>query len=201
MLLIIRAFKMHFSELYFAFNVIRVFSGAGLIGLLISPFFFPGILYGLPRLPESMIKRKRENMLNPSLRPREKRNHNHFEKAYLLSIGKKADACMKERQPYLQPDCNLSHLAKHANLPVHHLAYYFRETKKQHFTEYRNEWRIHHAKLLITEGKIRETTLEGIGMQSGFTNRNTFLSAFKKIEGKSPNAFAALYKKQFEQND
>ncbi|MDO8952680.1 MAG: hypothetical protein Q7U86_08660, partial [Draconibacterium sp.] len=54
-ILIIKAFEMHFSELYFTLNVFRIFSAAGLIGLLISPFFFPFILYGLPRVPEVTI--------------------------------------------------------------------------------------------------------------------------------------------------
>ena len=198
---VIRGFNMHFSELYFHINNIRIISTFGLIGLLITPFFFPSILYGLPRVPESKMEEKQEKRTEISQPCRENRNHNHFEKAYLLSIGQKTDACMKEHQPYLQPDCNLGHLAKGVNLPEHHLAYYFREFKKQHFTEYRNEWRIKHAKKLILEGKIRETTLEGIGLQSGFTNRNTFLAAFKRVEGTSPNAYAAFQKRQFDQNN
>ncbi len=39
--LIIKAFEMHFSDLYFALNIFRLFSVAGMIGLMISPFFFP----------------------------------------------------------------------------------------------------------------------------------------------------------------
>jgi len=54
-LLIMKVFAMDFSELFFTFNIFRILSIAGLIGLLISPFFFPTILYGLPRIPESML--------------------------------------------------------------------------------------------------------------------------------------------------
>lgn len=97
---------------------------------------------------------------------------------------------MKEHQPYLQPDCNIGHLAERVNLPVHHLAYYFREIKKQHFTDYRNQWRINHAKNLIRQGKANEMTLEAIGMLSGFSSRNAFINDFKKLEGISPGAFA-----------
>ena len=46
-------------------------------------------------------------------------------------------------------------------------------------------------KKLISEGKAEELTLEAIGIQSGFTNRNTFFTAFKKVEGVSPSAFLA----------
>jgi YesN/AraC family two-component response regulator len=43
---------------------------------------------------------------------------------------------------------------------VHNLAYYFREENKQTFSDYRNEWRVEHAKNLIREGKSNDLTLE-----------------------------------------
>jgi YesN/AraC family two-component response regulator len=101
---------------------------------------------------------------------------------------------MKEVQPYLQPDFNLAHLSVHTQIPVHHLSYYFREEKKQHFNDYRNEWRVNHAKNLIIKGKANDFTLETIGLQSGFSSRNTFLTTFKKVEGITPSTFAAQSK-------
>jgi AraC-like DNA-binding protein len=190
-LLIIRGFEMHFSELYFGVNIIRAITVTGLMGLIISPFFFPSILYGLPRLPESVIERNTEKRLTQLEQSKKIPNHNHFENSYLHAIGQKTDACMKEHKPYLQPECNLTHLAKHVNLPAHHLAYYFREVKKQTFNDYRNEWRINHAKKLIEEGKASEMTLEAIGMLSGFSSRNAFITDFKKTEGVSPGAYAS----------
>jgi AraC-like DNA-binding protein len=190
---IARAFNMDFSEMFFTLNIVRLLSGLGLIGILISPFFFPTILYGLPRIPESKNEGNTEKRLTHLRHLKKNPNNNHFEDSYLHSIGQKADACMKQHKPYLEPDCNLNHLAKHVNLPVHHLAYYFKEVKKQHFTDYRNEWRINHAKNLIREGKASEITLEAIGMLSGFTSRNSFITDFKKMEGVSPGAYAARY--------
>ncbi len=192
--LIIKAFEMHFSDLYFTLNVFRIFSAAVLIGLMISPFFFPFILYGLPRVPDSVMDEVIENMKKPSVPSGEIRNHNHFENSYIHTIGQKADDCMKEQQPYLQPDFNLAHLSVHTQIPVHHLSYYFREEKKQHFNDYRNKWRINHAKKLIKEGKANEITLEAVGLLSGFSSRNTFLTTFKKVEGITPSAFAAQSK-------
>jgi AraC-like DNA-binding protein len=194
-ILIIKAFEMNFSDLYFTLNVFRIFSAAGLIGLMISPFFFPFILYGLPRVPESVKDEVKENMKEPSVSSGEIRNQNHFENTYIYSIGQKADACMKEHKPYLQPDCNLAHLSVHTQIPVHHLSYYFREEKKQHFNDYRNEWRINHAKKLIREGKANEITLEAVGLLSGFSSRNTFLTTFKKVEGIPPRTYVSQIKK------
>jgi AraC-like DNA-binding protein len=181
--LIIKIFEMHFSELFFTINIIRILSLSGLIGLLISPFFFPAILYGLPRYPEFIARQA-----DPG------KKASHFESEYIHYIRQKADSCMKEHQPYLQPDFNLAHLSVHTQIPVHHLSYFFREEKKQHFNEYRNQWRINHAKKLIKEGKANEFTLETIGLQSGFTSRNAFLTTFKKVEGITPSTFAARLK-------
>ena len=186
-LLVVQSFKMHFSDLFFTVNIIRIISVTGLLGLLISPFFFPAILYGLPQLPEKLRKKKEEH-----LKPFETRKQN-FETEYLHSIDKTITVSMKEQQPYLQHDCNLAYFSKLINVPTHHLAYYFREVKKQPFNDFRNEWRINHAKALIEEGKANEITLEAIGSLSGFSSRNAFIADFKKIEGISPGIYASRF--------
>jgi AraC-like DNA-binding protein len=188
--LIIKAFELHFSELFFTFNVVRILSGAGLIGLLISPFFFPEILYGLPRLPEQ--NSTLESVVGKSDLPQEeeKKPTWNLEADYLLSISFKTDSCMGELQPYLQPDFNLPHLSMLIDIPIHHLAYYFREVKKMSFNDYRNEWRINHSKNLIRKGTANKITLEAIGKMSGFSNRNSFRIMFEKVEGITPHVYA-----------
>jgi AraC-like DNA-binding protein len=194
-LLIIKAFKMDFSELFFTFDFLRILSVTGLAGLLISPFFFPSILYGLPRFPETVLTTNSPQVELDQIAEDHPKKANHFETEYLLLIHHKADSCMKEIQPYLHPDFNLVKLSVQTQIPIHHLSYYFREEKKQHFNDYMNMWRINHAKNLIREGKTNGLTLEGIGLISGFPNRNSFCSTFKKVEGISPSAFMAQIKK------
>lgn len=189
-LLIIKAFAMDFSELFFTLNVLRIISVAGLMGLLISPFFFPAILYGLPRIPELNIGQVGTGHIPSDSGKKAIR----YESDYLRAIDQTITFSMKEHQPYLEPDFNLIHLSVHTQIPVHHLSYYFREEKKQHFNDYRNEWRINYAKNLIRLGKANEFTLETIGLQSGFSSRNTFLTTFKKVEGITPSTFAAQSK-------
>jgi AraC-like DNA-binding protein len=193
-LLIIKAFAMDFSELFFTLNVLRTLSLAGLMGLLISPFFFPAILYGLPQVPASNLTLKPGEDETDPIHAEIKTHTPNFESDYLLSIDQKADSCMKEVQPYLHPDFNLTQFSVLIHVPTHHLGYYFREEKKQHFNDYINKWRINHAKKLIREGKSHGLTLEGIGLISGFHNRNSFRTTFKKVEGISPSTFAAQIK-------
>ena len=101
---------------------------------------------------------------------------------------------MQEHQPFICPDFNLTRFSVLTNIPIHHLAYYFKKTRKQSFGDYRNQWRIDHAKKLITEGKANLQTIEAIGLQSGFVTRNTFLNAFKRLEGITPTDFASQTK-------
>lgn len=193
--LIIKAFEMHFSELYFTLNVFRIFSAAGLTGLLISPFFFPFILYGLPKVPESTLILDKEESNKDQKPVEEKKTTNHFETHYLNSIDQKANFYIQEFQPYLQPDFNIAQLSAQINIPIHHLYYYFREEKKQHFNDYINERRVNHAKNLIKKGLIKEHTLEAIGLISGFPNRNSFSSTFRKVEGIPPKTYVSQIKK------
>ncbi len=166
--------------LFNSMNSLLVISALGLAGLLISPFFFPSILYGMPRWSQPQSTPPNNNPVKPG-----------FESDYLKQLGKSIETCMREKQFFLNKDCNLASFSKVLNIPAHHLAYYFKEVKKQTFNDYRNELRIKHAKQLLREGKAKELTLEGIGQLSGFSSRITFFNAFKKYESVSPGAFLA----------
>jgi AraC-like DNA-binding protein len=181
------------DNVFSAFNIFQVLSGIGLVGLLVSPFLFPDILYGLPRLPESGINSRSDLREKFQVQGVAKKHASGFESDYLTLIGKKADSVMQECQPFLKQDCNLEKVSRLLGIPVHHLGYYFREVKKQPFTDYRNEWRVEYAKKLIMGGLADFMTLEAIGLLSGFSNRNTFFTAFKKSEGISPGVFASRY--------
>jgi len=176
-------------NLFYTLNSFQVISALGLAGLLISPFFFPGILYGLPQIPVSLMQQEILNSKEAELITEPKTQPARFETEYLNYIESETDKCMEEFHPYLQQDFNLVQLSVLINIPVHHLAYYFKENKQMSFTDFRNRWRVEHAKNLILEGKSDDLTLEAIGILSGFTTRNTFLTAFKKVEGITPKAF------------
>lgn len=194
-LLINKAFKMFFSDLFFAFNVFRIFSVAGLLGLIISPFFFPNILYGLPRWSESNAQANDEENKKKLELAGKRKTTNHFETQYLNTIDQKANLYLKEYQPYLNPDFNLAQLSAQIQIPIHHVYYYFKEERKQHFNDYINELRVKHAKNLINKGFTKEHTLEAIGLKSGFPNRNSFSATFQKVEGIPPSVYVSQIKK------
>ncbi|MBN2857158.1 MAG: AraC family transcriptional regulator, partial [Candidatus Delongbacteria bacterium] len=170
---------------FYTLNTLQVISFAGLAGLLISPFFFPSILYGLPRVPQvasDSAEQIHQTDDGTEIGEDTSSKEPGFAAEYLENIGQKVEEVMKDQKPYLNSDLNLNSFSKIVNIPAHHLAYYFREIKKEAFNDYRNCCRVLHAKELISEGKAKEITLEGIGLSSGFSSRTTFFRAFKKCE-------------------
>ncbi len=193
-LLIGKAFVMHFSELAFTLNVLRVITVIALFVLLISPFFFPAILYGLPRIPIQPAPIVEPEKKTCAAEKEEKSSPIHLENNYLQCIAEQIDSYMENHEPYLQPGFNINQLSVETNIPAHHLGYYFREIKKESFTDYRNRWRVEHAKKLIAGGRMSELTLEAIAELSGFSNRNSFRTTFQRVEGVPPSAFATRLK-------
>lgn len=189
-------FTLSGSNVFFTLTTLKMLSLTGLSFLLLSPFFFPEVLYGLPQIPEIPKTTDISLSKNTVQQSDSEQAITRFEAGYLIEIEEKANSCMQDFKPYLQPDFNLAQLSVLMHLPVHHLAYYLREVKKQSFSDFRNEWRVEHAKKLITEGKSTNLTLEAIGFLSGFASRNTFLHAFKKIEGISPQVFLSRIRKE-----
>lgn len=189
--MILQTYDERNALVFYTINTLQIISGISLTGLLVSPFFFPVILYGMPRIPKNAPSNIRKETESAPIE-NNKQSFN-YKQDYLLIMQHKVEMCMSDLQPYLQPDCNLAYFAKLINIPVHHLAYYFREVKKQPFNDFRNEWRVNHVKKLIKEGKTSEFTLEAIGSLSGFSSRNAFFTAFKKVEEISPSAFAAQF--------
>jgi AraC-like DNA-binding protein len=189
LLVFIYAFQFEGANFYRVYRNLDLFLAAGPVALLVFTFFSPGILYGLPRVPG---KKEEPGIAQNSSDPgqqAEKTSHIQLESRYLQSFGREADACMETYQPYTNPAFSLAELSVLIHIPVHHLSYYFREEKKQSFSDYRNEWRVKHAKKLILEGRTGEMTLEAIGMLSGFPNRDSFRTAFQRIEGVTPAVF------------
>jgi hypothetical protein len=97
--------------MFFTLNFLHVLSGVGLAGLLISTFFFPGILYGLPQSPELAEAPGNTDEVNEPLSAETKKMSSKFEADYLDFICKQTEKCMKEFHPYLQQDLNLVQLS------------------------------------------------------------------------------------------
>lgn len=89
---------------------------------------------------------------------------------------------------YLNPRLRLSELAMFLGTNRTYLSQYFNQNCESTFYDFVNDYRIHHAKLLLHS---TDDTLETIAMNSGFNSLSTFRRAFVQREGMSPIEFRA----------
>lgn len=89
---------------------------------------------------------------------------------------------------YLNPRLRLSELATLLGTNRTYLSQYFNQNCECTFYDFVNDYRIHHAKLLLHS---TDDTLETIAMNSGFNSLSTFRRAFVQREGMSPIEFRA----------
>jgi AraC-like DNA-binding protein len=194
LLMMIQVVNFKDADEFYILNILKAISGAGLLGLLILPFIYPAILIGLPHLPDSLFFMKKGKENAESILTVEQNGTLKYESLYLKLIDEKVDDCMQGYRPYVRQGFNLVQFSVMINTPVHHLAYFFREYKKLSFSDFRDNWRIRRAKALIINGKNSGMTLEMIGLLSGFSTFRKFTHSFEKVEGITPDAFAAQTK-------
>ena len=96
---------------------------------------------------------------------------------------------LEEKKSFLQHGYTLKMFSEETQIPVHYLSGFINKYYKMNFNDFINEYRIIFSidKLLKKEWMYKK--LETIANESGFNNRNTFISAFKKVTGVLPSEF------------
>jgi AraC-like DNA-binding protein len=96
---------------------------------------------------------------------------------------------LEEKKSFLQHGYTLKMFSEETQIPVHYLSGFINKYYKMNFNDFINEYRIIFSidKLLKKEWMYKK--LETIANEAGFNNRNTFISAFKKVTGVKPSEF------------
>jgi AraC-like DNA-binding protein len=96
---------------------------------------------------------------------------------------------LEEKKSFLQHGYTLKRFSDETHIPVHYLSGFINKYYKMNFNDFINEYRVIFSidKLLKKEWMYKK--LETIANESGFNNRNTFISAFKKVTGVLPSEF------------
>jgi AraC-like DNA-binding protein len=97
------------------------------------------------------------------------------------------DQLIKSQQTYLNPDCDLTNMAKSLNMSSVKLSKSIKSYYGLAFTEFVNRLRINY--FLDQRSNFSQFTMETYIYQSGFTNRSTFYAAFKKHVGVNPSFY------------
>src|SRR6185295_6850724 len=96
---------------------------------------------------------------------------------------------LEEKKSFLRHGYTLKMFSEETQVPVHYLSGFINKYYKMNFNDFINEYRIIFSidKLLKKEWMYKK--LETIANEAGFNNRNTFISAFKKVTGLKPSEF------------
>jgi AraC-like DNA-binding protein len=97
------------------------------------------------------------------------------------------DELIKSQQVYLNPDCDLSSMAKSMEMTGAKLSKSIKTYYGLTFAEFINRLRIQY--FLDQRTNFSQYTMETYIYQSGFSNRSTFYAAFKKYVGVNPSFY------------
>lgn len=104
-------------------------------------------------------------------------------------LAKKIKDYLDTKKPYLNPDFGLIDLERGIEEDAEAIRTCLKYIFKKKFTELRSEYRVNHAKHLIEIGTSKNTSIDGIGVLSGFSNRANFYSTFKLLTGMTPSEY------------
>ena len=96
---------------------------------------------------------------------------------------------METDKAYLNPELNLSDLAKMANMSRGQLSEIVNTAFNKNFNDFVNGYRVEAFKDMLKENKHQQLSLLGIAQECGFNSKATFNRVFKKLTDLSPTEF------------
>ena len=133
----------------------------------------PNVLVGLPYIH---YLKKSENVSNIKL-------INYEDEANVI-----LDYFTKNK-PYLKQNLTINEISLEINIPLKLLSFIINQHFKLNFNDFVNKFRIDLVVERMQNGDLDKFTLSSISEEAGFSNKTTFLSAFKKLHKCTPTQF------------
>lgn len=102
---------------------------------------------------------------------------------------KKLEILCKNHQIYRDNTLNREKIAKKLGISAGYVSQLVNTITGENFANYINRYRVEAVKEMILDSEFKNYSLLAIGLESGFTSKTTFYKAFKKVTGKTPNAY------------
>ena len=93
---------------------------------------------------------------------------------------------MQLQQAYLRSDLTLPKLADAVDCSINHLSQVINSGFEVSFFDYLNQYRIEHAKALLSSPDDKGNAILNIAFTVGFNSNSAFYAAFKKYVGQTP---------------
>lgn len=98
---------------------------------------------------------------------------------------------MKKNKPYLEPELNLTDLAKQMHTNTSVLSKVINDGTGRNFNDFINQYRVDEVIDKLKAGEQQQQTLLGIAYDCGFNSKATFNRAFKKVSGLTPKEYCS----------
>lgn len=175
--------------------IVFLFIG-GFTGLTaIFLFLFPQILYGIKGVvlldKENLISEIDEFSTHFSIEENKQKpeNYRYLSEVRMQEIAIKIKNHFTLNKSYLDRQYSLQQLAQELSIPAQYISAVINEFEKINFSDFINSYRVKYCLELLSNNDHKNQTLEAIAAESGFNNRNTFTTAFKKVMGQTPSAY------------
>ena len=159
--------------------------GAALQGLSTGLFllYFPNILYGYDFSGEKLTS-ERSELEESKIQPKV----SIIDEDKAVEMNQVLQQKLKEKV-FLKKGYSIYDLSKDSEIPHYLLSQHINQNLGVSFPDLINKERILYCCQLLDSDQANNYTLEAIGELSGFSNRNSFSAAFKKVMGVSPSKY------------
>lgn len=173
------------SNTSFYYDLIHIPAALLIVSSGVAILFFPKVLYGMNEF---------EYMLDSQIEKEIEGDQPQLADEKIAEIRFKLVDLEGRKMFFQTKGYSIRDLAKDTGIPNYLLTIYINRVLETNFSDFINEKRIHECARLMREGSFAHLTLEGLAETCGFSNRNSFLSAFKKFKGMTPSAFKKTIK-------
>lgn len=109
-------------------------------------------------------------------------------------LYEKLKRLMEAEKLYLDNEITLTKLSEEMDLTPHQLSQVINEQAQKNFYDFINAYRVAEAQKLLQNQEYAQYTILHIAYESGFSNKNSFNRAFKKMTQMTPSEFKASRK-------
>lgn len=104
-------------------------------------------------------------------------------------LPEKIHLYVNEKEVFKNPEISVYKLAEALDFPTYQVSKAINQGLKTNFYDLINKSRVEEAKILLTQTRDHNLSIEGIAFEVGFNSRTAFYRAFKKYTGKNPSDF------------
>jgi AraC-like DNA-binding protein/NADH:ubiquinone oxidoreductase subunit 6 (subunit J) len=160
------------------YHIANSFAVIWLLISSISLFFFPSLLYG--RTFDGNSKASKVIIKTPMTEGEGKK---------MEEIMQTIESQMEQNMHFLKGGYSIHDFSRDINIPAYQISKSLNTFRGLGFVDYVNQKRIRYCISKLEKGDWLNFTLEAVASECGFSNRNSFTKAFKKVMGVSPSEF------------